>query len=60
MTSTQLAIQKENFDIFARLLQKINCKVFHRKTYVAQFCEFVYNLLSSITANIEDGVAQSC
>ena len=33
---------------FGKKLQKINCETFRRKTYFAQFCEFVSNLLFKI------------
>ena len=33
---------------FVEKLQKINCKTFHRKTYLTWFCESVSNLLSKV------------
>ena len=44
MASTHLVTQNENFDIFARKLQKFSFKTFFRKTYFTQFREFVYNI----------------
>ena len=33
---------------FGKILQKIRCKTFHKKTYFTQFYQFDYNLLSEI------------
>ena len=48
MASTQQYTEIPNFDVLGKILQKISCKTFHKKTYFAYFCEFVSNLLSKI------------
>ena len=48
MASTQPTTQKTTFDAFGKILEKISCKTFHRKIYLAYFCHFVYNPLSKI------------
>ena len=48
MANTQEAILKTSFDIGARKLQKISCKIFHRKNYFTWFRELVWNIFSKI------------
>ena len=48
MASTLSVTQKSNFAFFGKIIQKTSCKTFHRKTYFAQFREFVYNFLFKI------------
>ena len=41
-------LPKVNFDSFARTLQKVSYKIFHRKTYFTYLREFLYNVLPKI------------